>query len=287
MEPIILLSANPALLEQELGRYAKTVTVEAEYGSVVVEGSELTLAHHGDRAGNPAPCLRENAVVPCDAIGLSHMDLDAFGGLLSVLGRKPEAPAFWELAAFVDVHGPHKLSEANAPAEAVRALYAVWAYNQANRNDFPHPQRDGVMEYPHDAIRRYEDALRRILDGDEELLLAGDRLREETENLNSSSFVEEEAGVVVRGSDQFTNRLYNTPDGIEGKAVVALSTRTHGITVSLADPVEGFSVGAFLQDLFGPEAGGRDTIGGTPRGQFMRLADLLRTAEELRKRLNG
>ena len=39
---------------------AKTITadatVEAEYGNNVVEGTKVTLAHHGPRSNNPAPC---------------------------------------------------------------------------------------------------------------------------------------------------------------------------------------------------------------------------------------
>ena len=115
----ILISANPEALKKELDNFSKTVTVEAEYGSVVVEGTELTLAHHGDRSGNPAPCLHEGKV-DCDAIGLSHVDLDAMGGVLAVCGRKPVAPSFWELAAFVDVNGPHKLPESGASEEDLR-----------------------------------------------------------------------------------------------------------------------------------------------------------------------
>ena len=34
-------------------------TVEAEYGDICVEGKDVTLAHHGPRSGNPAPCNTE------------------------------------------------------------------------------------------------------------------------------------------------------------------------------------------------------------------------------------
>jgi hypothetical protein len=209
------------------------------------------------------------------------------GGVLAICGEKPHAPEFWELAAFVDVHGPHKLSESGVSSKTLRQLYAVWAWQQAHRSDLDTrcSDEEPFKVFDLEDFRPWIETLNRILSGDEDLLTSGDKFREDGEILNSSSFIELESDVVVRVSNSFTNHLYNAPDGTVGKAVVALSTRTHGITVSLADPIEGFSVAEFLQDLFGPEAGGRNVIGGTPRGQFCKLYDLLRTATYLREKL--
>lgn len=224
-----------------------------------------------------------------EAIGISHVDLDTMGGILAILGSKPIAPSFWELAAFVDVHGPHKLSESGASDEDLRRLYAVWAWQQAHRSelDTRTTKEKPVKFFTIDHFNPWFKALQEILGGSEELLNLGDEFRKAGEALNAASFVEAADGVIVRVSDTFINHLYVTPDGDVCEAVVALSTRTHGITVSLADPVEGFSVGEFLQDHFGPEAGGRNVIGGTPRGQFMKLSDLLDVYDSLRKRLRG
>lgn len=58
-----------------------THTVEAEFGDSVVEGSSVTLAHHGKRAEN-LPTV-ENTT-----IGISHFDLDTLGGVMRCLGVK-------------------------------------------------------------------------------------------------------------------------------------------------------------------------------------------------------
>lgn len=74
-----------------------SATVEAEYGDLVVEGSVLTLAHHGPRSGNSCPCLVENrpqGEQSIEVVGLSHMDLDTIGGCAALLGLKPDAPGF-------------------------------------------------------------------------------------------------------------------------------------------------------------------------------------------------
>ncbi len=283
--PRIFISSDPDALESRL-EGLKSVTIEAEYGERCVEGSVLTLAHHGPRSNNPAPCLHTEKV-DCEAIGLSHIDLDTMGGILAVIGEKPEAPEFWELAAFVDINGPHKLAQSGASEKTIRQLYAVWAWQQANRLD-TRTQPGEVKEFSVEelVIPLFKIILDNILGGYEYLLQKGDEFRAQTEALNESSFVELSQGVIVRVSDSFTNHLYNSPDGEIAKAVVAFSTKTGGITVSLESPIEGFSVAEFLQDLFGPEAGGHAGIGGTPRGVRQSLAALCRTTEKLREALN-
>lgn len=113
-------------------------TVEAEYGLEVVEGSNVTLAHHGPRADNPCPCLGDNInecpynedaqgcaefvekglchqeCLDSKSIGISHFDLDTLGGAMRCMGVKEYDPEegesmFWRVAALVDIMGIHKL----------------------------------------------------------------------------------------------------------------------------------------------------------------------------------
>jgi hypothetical protein len=91
--------------------------------------------------------------------------------------------------------------------------------------------------------------------------------------------------VVLRQNDSFVNHLYNTTDGVVADAIVAFNTRTRGITVSLADPIEGFSCCNFMQQEFGPLAGGHAGIAGTPRGEEFSLARARELVEELLQRL--
>lgn len=276
-----IMSSKPETLTESLRLHSRTATVEAEYGNALVEGSVLTLAHHGPRSGNPAPCLADNGVAEdIDAVGLSHIDLDSLGGCAAIIGRKPDANGFWQLAAFVDVNGPHKLSQSGASSEDTRRLYAYWAWSESRK---VFPPRDGSSLDVTDKVMEGIEAVERIVADDEEMLKAGNAFKKAEEELNKSSFVEERNGVVVRVSGGFTNHLYVTPDGKVCRAVVALRTDFHACTVSFADPIEGATCRDIVQTVWTDKddkgqflAGGHATIAGGPRGKFNGLDDLLR-----------
>lgn len=281
----ILLGSNPDKLRESLQRAGETglstATVEAEYGDVVVEGSLRTLAHHGPRAGAPAPCLFDNQPEGHpDVVGMSHLDLDAIGGVLALLGRKPAAASFWTLAAFVDVNGAHKLGVSGASAEDLRRLYAWWAWNEAHK---VYPPRDGSVADVEDEFLRAEAHIRAILSGDEGLLAAGDEFKAKSAKLNAESYVDCADGVVVRVASAFVNHLYDTPSGTEvGRAVVGFNPITGAVTVSLADPIPGVSCREMVQVLWGPEAGGHAGIAGSPRNKRMTFKDLASAVEVVR-----
>lgn len=159
----VLASTSPTALTA----VAPVVTVEAEYGDAVVEGSALTMAHHGPRAGQKCPAAYTpqetyaaleaagvpgadgfgHGVAPAVVCGVSHLDLDTIGGLMAVWGYKPHGvgvanigEAFWRLAEFVDTRGPHRVPEWLAGEAdhfkalgAVEALRAFWAWSAQNR----------------------------------------------------------------------------------------------------------------------------------------------------------
>lgn len=52
----ILLAPTYDIAKEYADHNRVDATVEAEYGDDVVEGEILTLAHHGSRSNNPAPC---------------------------------------------------------------------------------------------------------------------------------------------------------------------------------------------------------------------------------------
>jgi hypothetical protein len=276
--PKVLLSSSPEALRAALAPYASTATVEAEYGDVVVEGSLDTLAHHGPRAKNPAPCLRENRELGVECVGVSHLDLDALGGVLAILGRKPEAEGFWKLAAYVDTHGPHRLGEAGAEPVDVARLHAFWAWSEMHR---VFPPRDGGVLDVTDRVEEAKRALVAILDGDQSFLRAGEEFARREEELNSSSFVQVVGEVIVRVSPAFVNHLYATPDGRICRGVVSFNATRGEITASLAEPVPGVSCRKLVQELWGPRAGGHDGIAGSPRGERRSLEDLQAAAERL------
>ncbi|MFA7253744.1 MAG: hypothetical protein WC107_04260 [Patescibacteria group bacterium] len=280
----IFLSSNPENLAAELAAFRLTATVEAEFGDTVVEGSILTLAHHGARSANSAPCLASNGVagdpVQVEAIGVSHIDLDSLGGVMAVLGSKPESVGFWALSAFVDTNGPHKLAQAGAEAADVARLYAFWAYSQAHRLM---PDRSGAVTDVTEQVTEAMEAIAAILADDPAMLAAGNDFRSAEDSLNKRSFVEMVGGVGVRVADVFVSHLYGSPEGELAKAVVAFNTVTGTVTVSLADPIPGVSACTIVQGIWGTEAGGHAGIAGSPRGRRMTLADLARAAEAVRE----
>ena len=281
-----LMSSDPHSLRAALSEYDRTATVEAEFGNDLVEGTEVTLAHHGHRAGNPCPCLHDGEV-DVEAIGLSHLDLDAIGGALAILGAKPEALSFWELAAFVDVSGPHRLAEANASDVDLARLHAWWAWSEANRC---FPNRDGSVDDVTGYVESAREALHSILDGDDDLLRQGREWKAVQDELNQGSFVEywKVAGIVVRVAPRFVNHLYTTPDGLHGRCVVAYNTITGSITISMANlDGPGLNCREIVQSLWGAEAGGHAGIAGSPRGMRMRLHDLRQAVREARVALSS
>jgi hypothetical protein len=264
---------------------AKTVnpqlSVEAEYGSVVVEGSVYTAAHHQKEGeytstNRPAPCNDTNIPIITGDVLVSHFDLDTVGGCMRAMGRyrtalDTEFDGFWNLAEFVDLNGPHKLSESGASKIDLSRLYAFWAWSQANLpRQFPADEVVDVTEHAEAAGL----AITGILGGQRDMLEAGEAMRKSQDELNRISFVEAVAEVGIRTHAGFVNHLYTTPEGHPLRAVVALNPEQESVTVSLSEAVEGVSCRELVQKLWGPEAGGHDGIAGSPRDKKMTEEDL-------------
>lgn len=147
----ILMSSSADALAAALAPYTRTATVEAEYGDRVVEGTVVTLAHHGPRKSEPCPCSDEAEErlrrrffwgPHVEAIGLSHLDLDALGGVAALIGKRPSDRYFWRAAELVDVRGPHRL-------DAILREVRGWAYSCAGA--YYHAECEGMGIVPDDA----------------------------------------------------------------------------------------------------------------------------------------
>jgi hypothetical protein len=297
-----------------------SVTVEAEYGSFTIKGSKATLAHHGVNSDNPCPCLGRNLSLNFgsdEVILVSHFDLDTLGGVMRSLNLKDwdeeeGEDLFWRAAALVDTVGPHKLDteiraslwkeytkgismgseefnqadyEFESIWEITRSEFnAFWAWSEAHRL---FPPRDGsaadVTEFFFEAI----ETINLIIGSAEPSLMeAGVKWAESKQQLNEDSFQGVfPGGLIVRVSEAFTNHLYETPEGEPMVAVIALNEKFGSVTLSVADPIEGFSIGEFVKTLWGPEAGGHAVIGGSPRGTQYSKNDLEKAAESFSKAL--
>lgn len=274
---------------------AASITVEAEYGSIVAEGSVYTAAHHqrtGPFAGRhivaggrPSPC-NDDAIPTIEAgtILVSHFDLDTLGGVLRAMGVCPVAKSFWDLAEFIDVNGPHKIALSGASDADIARIRAFWAWSQTNRALWPRDAAMDITEYVSNAAQ----ALARILSDDPAMLAAGQAMVAREAALNAATFVGINNGVIVRKADAFVNHLYCAPgEATPAKAVVTHNSKTGAITVSFADAVPGVTARAIVQGLWGMEAGGHDGIAASPRERLMTDADLADAVAATVAALNG
>ena len=281
------------------------VTVEAEYGSFVMEGQRYTAAHHQgsgafagrhlpgfEETGMPSPCNDEDIPVLTEdeVVAVSHIDLDSVGGALRTVADFVELfdgrfAGFWTLAEYIDVSGAHRLDPDHEWAPALRA---VWAWFQTNRPRFSREEIEDCTEF----IRAAGKMLQQVLNEESaDLIAAGQAMADAEAALNQESLVRVvEAGdrlVVVREAGGFTNHLYRLLDGRVAAAVVARNTKMGSVTVSLADPIEGVVCRDIVQGLWGMEAGGHAGIAGSPRGQEMSTADLDACVDAVIAELNG
>lgn len=277
------LSNNPASLLV----VAPHVTIEAEYGDTVVEGSILTMAHHGPRKGQKAPCAYDNGCVVLPygdtlRVGLSHVDLDTIGGCMAVLDQKPYDPEFWGLAEFVDLNGPHKIyTYRGERGGAFDRMYAFWAYSQNHR---VYPPRDGSVLDVTGHVLMMAGAVQRICDLDPDLLQEGHVFETRETSLERQSFVSFEGGVVLRESTSFCNHLYEH-DGEFAVACVGYNPKEGSVTLSYADGVPPGAPTAreLVQEMWGPLAGGHDGIAGSPRDTSLPRTEVERLVERVRE----
>jgi len=258
------------------------ITIEAEYGDTVVEGSLLTMAHHGSRSNNPPPCSGKYIIPPFEGdivVGLSHIDLDTIGGCIAISRGILEYQSFWDLAAFVDINGVHKISQSGASEKDIDRLNAWFAFNEKNR--FSLPKGEEVVDATYFIINCVV-VLSQILDGNDTLLARGKEWANNQEALNKESFVDYQDGVLIRVSPKFVNHLYTSPTGSICNTVVGFNTLTGAITLSFADTTHKNAC-KIMQKVFGAEAGGHKGIAGSPRGKrcsFDSIFDVIREVME-------
>lgn len=245
-----------------------TVTVEAEWGGMVLQGSVFTACHHQPGQEDwPAPC--NNPSIPAinsGTIVLSHIDHDCIGGTFRAMGYEelfmPEFHSFWKLAEDADKNGPKVI--VNHSKEDQDRLNAIWAFLKT----LPFTPRDAISDVT-ETILKCRNIFLRILNGDKELLEVGSQWVEYNKALDTNSLVSTNNRVQKRiiteldpatGRPGFVNHLYGDDVAI-ATYVEPLGT----ITISLKDPIEGVSCREIMQELHGPEAGGHDGIAGGRR----------------------
>ena len=256
-------------------------TVEAEYGSTVVLGSQVTLAHHApDWEHEVPPCVAEVPEVVVGESGdlvvmISHLDLDSVGGILAVIGQKPADVSFWEGAALIDVRGPHHAHQLDLHTR--EKLQAYWAWNASR----PREERITVATNVTDKVMEAAAVINRIVNHDLELLEAGRVWAEEVQAATEACLLQEDETVRVFRTDRvFCSASYYSPsNGTVAKATVTFNTKFDAITVAFEDGGKEFSARDLVQKLWGAAAGGHAGIAGSPRGTVMSEDDLWRAVD--------
>ncbi len=263
-----------------------SATVEAEYGEKVIEGEQITLAHHTDKyKNNPSPCNTLDIPVLADnnTIVVSHLDLDTLGGIAALLGRKKEDAKFWEAAEFIDLNGPHNLFQIG---EDSREKYEAYqAYNVNNRI----PRFEGNTDIT-DIVLKHLEIIDRVIDRDETLISNGKEWSNTTKEKIEQCLVFENSNV----------RAFNSPEGIfcsaayysekQGKvipATVTLNGKFKSVSLAMADGGKEFSAKEMVQELWGKEAGGHPGIAGSPRGKEMTEEDMKLLMQKVNEKYNA
>lgn len=105
---------------------------------------------------------------------------------------------------------------------------------------------------------------------------AGRKWEREAPKAIEDRLVSENENVRVFSTDgPFCNHAYYSPSQEKIiPAIISYNERFGSITLSFADGGKDFSAKEIVQSLWGPEAGGRDGIAGSPRGKKMTREDL-------------
>lgn len=288
----VVISASAKNLKAELDKHTRSGAIEAEFGDVEVEGSEWSLNHHIDSTNIPPSIFASGDLKPVEVVGLSHFDLDTLIGCVAALQFFLVPEPFRRLVAHIDTHGLHMGPDHSAWSSQKQFVWAFCAWEETNKL---YPPRDGSVDNCTTFVLEACEVLRKILiDGDEDLMHAGRVWADNQDELGRASYVGQLTNsggtVALRMHKQFVNHLYRLPNGVDADAVVALNTDDDSIVLTFADNGESlkdrhilpplsesgdsFPTGdkpacAFVQHLWGDEAGGHAGAAGSPRDRKM------------------
>lgn len=249
-------------------------TVEAEYGDFCIEGTKVTLAHHGSRSNNPAPCCWTRTLPVLedgDEILVSHIDPDTIGGCLALLGIKPECKEFWEAVSFIDVNATHHLHEL---PQIQQDMFNAW------RAKLPTVPRYNKLTDVTNLILEQVEVLERIIALEPTIIEEGRKWAEQNKKDIESKLLGENQNVRAFVTDgTFCSAAYYSENFGVVPATITLNTVTKGITIGFADGGKLYSARELVQKLWGPEAGGHNGVAGSPRGWEKTALDLLKEFE--------
>lgn len=270
---IVILSPTAQLASDTLEyEPPPSLTVEAEYGAFVLEGTKYTAAHHQPIGspyvgrhitpfGRPAPC-NDNSIPKLDeneVALISHIDIDTLGGLMRATDQFKENPVFWFYAEHIDTNGRHK-AKRDHPCWIIYNGILSWI--EENKPEIDTKRNNDVSDFCYRAFSFINEALN---DGHLATRMGNAYLYLQ-DKLDESTFVEKRpCGLVIRRTQgQRVNHLYR--DGI---AVITYDEKYKTIRISVSEPMNGISCRRLAQEWWGDRAGGHNEIAGSARGQIM------------------
>ena len=238
-------------------------TVEAEYGDECLEGTMVTLAHHGPRSGNPAPCNTSDVpkLPPFATVVVSHIDLDTLGGIYALQGRKPEDDRFWEAAEMIDVKGVHHIHELDKDIQDKLNAYYAYNYNHAGER---YSETADVTKQVEDAYGVINDILDIDAPEHDMLIADGKEWAQAREAAVEAQLIYEDKNMRVFDSNGvFCAASYYSPkqDALI-PATVTYNEKTKTITLGFEDGGKQYNAMEIVRSVWGPEAGGREGIAG-------------------------
>ena len=254
----------------------KVCAIETEYGDEhfgIKDGAVLELLHHGAFSENkPAASQLIDTKLKYDNFIVSHIDLDTIFGIMWAAGFLKKTfitEQLSELISFVDEYGFHKYiatkhnkidSHVQAKFLNIGKLYSSWKFNTFN---------DGqdISKDIHKLILRIKDIIMKAND----TTISNDFQEKYKIFEKYSRYELSIPGIlIVYVGDIFLldGYFYNN---INHDIVIQYNTGSSSISISCSD--EQIAENYFgkngvlnpLKEFFGPDAGGRKSIGGSPR----------------------
>lgn len=264
-------------------------TVEAEYGDYCAEGKYVTLAHHGNRSFNPAPC--NTKVEPLDlsapkTILVSHIDLDTLGGIMALLNEKPDCPSFWKSAEKVDVKGVQHIHEVPVRDKEMMDAFHAWDTKQSKTR---YTELTDVSKLVFEKIKILKIICDKKHSKHKDLILEGIKWSQEKEaEIEGKLIYENECLRVFKTDGIFCSASYYSPK--QNKVIPAslvYNDTLKIITLAFEDGGKKYDACKIVQTLFGQLAGGRAGIAGSPRGEEIAYEEFVKTFHAVSDLLTG
>lgn len=279
--------------------------IECEYGDQTIteddEGVKIAMYHHGKNSHLPAPSERwdvyDNLKRGLDNFVLSHIDLDAIMGIMwasKILKPTPIAKEIGKLVSLQDTKGFHyvenEILSTLRPTVKYRFLGIGYLVSNLDIGKSNETVQD-VSRSVHKLILKIKDT---IIDGIDEKLKDHIHKWLNEKNIEAEKHMilfDEIHKIRIFSGDKNMLNAYSI-DGKRSDINIQYNSGNGSITISAFD--EEFAKKYFgeegvlkpLLNIFGTDAGGRITVGGTPRDQKYSFEDAMKLYRYIKKTIN-